>query len=280
MKIKCGNLKFKITYDEEWNIPQNVKKFKIEDDNQVDINYKIQFTKNINFGQKRIISRKQDILVSKDDKGLESRYLLPYATYTELDRENILIDVLEDFKDNFYIDTMFWSLFCLEKHMIERQSLIFHCAYMLYNGRSILFSGPSGIGKSTQADLWKTYREASILNGDRCLLLKEDKWFTDGWPVCGSSEICINERHELGAIVFLKKGLENKVVHLNKMQALKKLMTQLTINFWNTDFVNEAFSLVEDIVNNINVYELTCTPDINAVEALEKTLRENESWIL
>ena len=287
MNIKCGNLKFKITYDREWNIPQNVQKF-ITDGGEVELHYTINFTKNINPDKRCIISRKEDIIVARDEEyGLETRYLFikgmyyPYAKYTELDENNISIDVLEDFEDKFNIDTMFWSLFALERHMIKRGAMSFHCAYMLYNGHAILFSGPSGIGKSTQAELWRVNREASILNGDKCLLLKEnDKWCTDGWPVCGSSEICINERHKLGSIVFLKQGTENNVVCLNKMQALKRLMEQFTINYWNLEFVNEAFSLTEDILNSINVYELTCTPDVNAVEALEKTLRENESWIL
>lgn len=288
MNIKCGNLKFKIKYDKTWNIPQNVQKFTIENDNQVALNYKIEFTKKINTDKRCIISKKEDIIVAKaDGEDLETRYLFikgahyPYAKYTELDRDNILIDVLEDFEDKFYIDTMFWSLFALERHMIKRNSLVFHCAYTFYNGHSILFSGPSGIGKSTQADLWRANRDASIVNGDKCLLLKENGvWHTDGWPVCGSSEICINQRHKLGVIVFLKQGAENRAVRLDKIQALKMLMSQFTINYWNSEFVNQALNIAEDIVNSINIYELTCTPDVKAVEALEKTLKENESWIL
>ena len=46
------------------------------------------------------------------------------------------------------------------------------------------------------------------------------------------------------------------------------------------DFVNEAFMIAEDIVDNVNVYELICTPGIEAVEALEEALKEEESWIL
>lgn len=287
MNIKCGKLKFKITYDREWKIPQNVKKFAVEDD-QAELNYNVEFADKIEQDDRKIISRKQDIIVSKDKKqDLETRYLFikganyPYAKYTEIDQNNISVSVLKDLENRFEIDTMFWSLFALERHMIQRNSLIFHCAYTLYDNYAVLFSGPSGIGKSTQADLWRKNRNASILNGDKCILLKEnDKWCADGWPVCGSSEICVNERHELGAIVFLQQGQENKAVRLSKIQAVKKLISQLTVNYWNTDFVDKAFTLAEDIVNYINVYELTCTPDINAVETLEKILRESEPWIL
>ncbi|WP_370839368.1 hypothetical protein [Intestinibacter bartlettii] len=33
--------------------------------------------------------------------------------------------------------------------------------------KGILFSAPSGTGKSTQADLWEKYENAEIINGDR-----------------------------------------------------------------------------------------------------------------
>ena len=112
------------------------------------------------------------------------------------------------------------------------------------------------------------------------LLEKEDEnWYASGWPVCGSSQICINEKHKLGSIVFLKQGKENSAILMDKKDAVKKIISQLTINYWNKDFVNEAIILAEDIANKVSIYELTCTPDINAVEVLEKILKENEKWI-
>ena len=129
--------------------------------------------------------------------------------------------------------------------------------------------------------MWKENRGAEILNGDKCLLLKENNvWCADGWPVCGSSEICINKRTKLGNIVFLNQGKENTVNKLSKVEAVKKIISQLTINYWNLDFVNEVFTIAEDIVNNINVYEFICTPDVRAVEVLERCLEEGETWIL
>ena len=71
----------------------------------------------------------------------------------------------------------------------------------------ILFSGPSGIGKSTQAGLWTKYRKARVINGDRTLLKKENgRWMSLGWPICGSSEICYNEAYPVKAVIFLGQG--------------------------------------------------------------------------
>lgn len=285
MKIKCGEKVFNIDYNELWEVPTNSEKF-IENKKEWDLNYKIDFVDEIQFNNEQIIYNREDIIVTKNNKNLESRYLnikgfpYPYAFYKEIDQKNRVVQVLNYFKNKFTIDTLFWSLFALEKHMIEKDSLILHCNYMVHNNHGILFSGPSGIGKSTQGDLWKRYRNASIKNGDKGLLLKDDgKWHVDGWPVCGSSEICENERHKIGTIVFLNQGKENIVTLLDKKSAIKKMISQITINYWNQDFVNKAFTLIEDICDNVNIYELTCTPDERAVEVLERALKENEIWM-
>lgn len=285
MKIKCGEKVFNIDYNESWEVPTNSKKF-IENKKESELNYKIEFVDEIQFNNEQIIHNREDIIVTKNNKNLESRYLIikgfpyPYAFYKEMDEKDRVVQVSNYFKNEFTIDTLFWSLFALEKHMIEKDSLILHCNYMVYNNHGILFSGPSGIGKSTQGNLWKKHRNASIKNGDKGLLLKDDgKWHVDGWPVCGSSEICENERHKIGAIVFLNQGKENIVTLLDKKSAIKKMISQITINYWNQDFVHKAFTLIEEICDNVNIYELTCTPDERAVEVLEKALKENETWM-
>lgn len=285
MKIKCGNLGFDISYNEPWEIPLNHSKF-IENNNDTQLYYNIEFVEKIEDKKEEIISRRNDIIVSKTDKNLESRYLIirgdcrPYAYYKEEDSKNITISVLRERKDIFTLDTMFWSLFALEKHLIKKESVILHCCYLNYKNHGILFSGPSGIGKSTQARLWEKYRDAKIINGDRSLLTKEENdWYANGWPVCGSSEICINEKNKIGSIVFLNQGKENEVVKLSKIKAIKKIISELTINYWNKEFVDKAISIAEDIVNNVNVYELTCRIDEDAVDTLERILKENETWM-
>ena len=46
--------------------------------------------------------------------------------------------------------------------------LVLHSSYIVTRQeQGILFSGPSGIGKSTQAALWQRYAGAEIVNGDR-----------------------------------------------------------------------------------------------------------------
>ena len=51
--------------------------------------------------------------------------------------------------------------------MLAKDAMVLHCSVLKVKSGVILFSGPSGIGKSTQAGLWTKYRKARVINGDR-----------------------------------------------------------------------------------------------------------------
>ena len=57
-----------------------------------------------------------------------------------------------------------------EHLIIQNEGFLFHCSYIERDGNAILFTAPSGTGKSTQAELWKKYRNAQIINGDRAAI--------------------------------------------------------------------------------------------------------------
>lgn len=64
--------------------------------------------------------------------------------------------------------------------LLERNAVVLHASYIEHEGDAVLFCAPSGTGKSTQAELWKKYRSARIINGDRCLIRKGEAGFTAG----------------------------------------------------------------------------------------------------
>ena len=45
--------------------------------------------------------------------------------------------------------------------------IVIHSSAIELDGNGILFSAPSGTGKSTQANLWREHKGAVVLNGDR-----------------------------------------------------------------------------------------------------------------
>lgn len=76
--------------------------------------------------------------------------------------------------------------------LADARMLVLHSSYIVTRqGQGILFSGPSGIGKSTQAALWQRYAGAEIVNGDRALV-RPDTGTVSGVFYAGTSGISRN----------------------------------------------------------------------------------------
>lgn len=156
------------------------------------------------------------------------------------------------------------------------QVLFFHASRILYKGSAILFTAPSGTGKTTQAGLWEQYRRAEILCNDRSLLRKTEKgWYSYGYPMDGSEPVRSNMKIPLGAVVLLRQGTVNYVERLRANQAAVLLMNQLVIDIWNPDAHKSAMENILRLLEDIPVYLLICTPDIRAVETLEVELEKD-----
>lgn len=155
-------------------------------------------------------------------------------------------------------------------------TLFFHASQISYNGKGIMFSAPAGTGKSTQAKLWRHYCDAEIVCNDRTLLHKNNGiWHTYGYPLDGSEPVRSNQVNVLGCIVLLEQGTENKVQRVRPGKAISRMMEQIIIDCWNCKERTLAVELIMDLLNDIPVYLLTCTPDERAVKVLKAKLIED-----
>ncbi len=281
-QYNIGTFYFEIDTASYLTIPEMFSKFAVESDNiEADYVFQIRETEEVIEDPTEadsVISRKQDLTIGNTEAG-EYRYIGIkgiagyYACYKEVSESSAEILIREDFRDNLNFDTIFTSLFALERHMMKGNEFVLHCSYMVHNGEAILFSAPSETGKTTQANLWGKYRGSRTVNGDRALLSIEDgKLYADGWPVCGSSEICEKERFPVRAIVILSQGKENRIRNISGREAFFQLYSQITINSWNQEFVNKAVDFIESILKEVPIYHLACTISEEAVVTLEKEL--------
>lgn len=275
--FRIGGLCFSLDYSEDITIPAHFRLFQTEGEVPA-YHYALYTDDTLPQPDGVVVARREDLTVFRTETG-EARLLgvkgnpEPHSCYRELSATHAETVLLQNRMENLSIDPFFTSLLALEKKMLELDSLILHCNYLQYQGKAILFSGPSGIGKSTQAELWVKYRNGRVINGDRALLRKvEGVWTACGWPVCGSSEICHPVDTPIHAVVMLRQGQENTVTRLSPMQAFTQLYTQITVNGWDPQAGRKAISLVEEIVTSLPVYQLTCTISEEAVSCLENAV--------
>lgn len=198
-----------------------------------------------------------------------------YACYQEVASDKARVLLARDRIQGLHIDPVFTSLLALERRLIARDSLILHCAYMVYQGESILFSAPSETGKTTQANLWEKYRGSRTVNGDRALLGKrKGRWTAQGWPVCGTSEVCHNEEFPIRAVVMLSQAKENQAQQLPPGRAFPLLYSQITVNKWNIKDHLHAIDLIQELAEGVPVFHLGCTISEEAVDCLEEALKK------
>ena len=161
----------------------------------------------------------------------------------------------------------------VEHRSLENQGFVLHASCINHQGSAIVFTAPSGTGKSTQADLWKTHRGAEIINGDRIMLQRQDEGFViRGIPFSGSSGISENRVLPLRAVVYLHQAPENSVRYLRGAEAFRRVWEGCSVQVWNRTDMERCMELVMQLVTNVPVLELKCTPDAVAVETLEATL--------
>lgn len=162
-----------------------------------------------------------------------------------------------------------------EAILIHKERLCFHAACVDAELGGILFSGPSGIGKSTQADLWNSCRGAKHINGDRPILSKEQRgWRAWGSPYAGSSGCHVNESCPVTAIVMLRQSPSCRIRRLTAAEAFRAVWSGLTMYSWDKWFVEKAFDLTMELIKTVPIFEFCCTPDQAAVEFLEQELRK------
>ena len=91
--------------------------------------------------------------------------------------------------------------------MLKFGGFYLHSSAVVRDGKAYLFSGQSGMGKSTHTRLWQEVfgGDTRVINDDKPALRCIDGiWYAYGTPFCGKDGININERVPLAGICFLK----------------------------------------------------------------------------
>ena len=157
--------------------------------------------------------------------------------------------------------------------LVYSNDLMVHSAAVVYHSECILFCGVSGAGKSTQANLWRDYKDAWVLNYDKpCIINNKDKYFVSGCPWGGKEELFINESYPLKAIVFVKQSNVNKVRRISYGEAYSNMFLMNYVYPFTVEIERKYDSVITDIISSIPVFELECTISKEAVDVLYETI--------
>ena len=186
---------------------------------------------------------------------------------------NVEISVLPDHLSWFSGTEGIFNRIGMETLLLQHKGLLLHASLIKYAGKAIAFAGPSGVGKSTHANLWKEHMDALIINGDRAALRNtENGWMAFGSPYAGTSGIYVNDNGPLAAIVLLQQAGENRLREISATETFQHIYPELSVHQWDKNFVADATDLCLRMLTEIPVYMLQCRPDADAALLVKKGL--------
>lgn len=154
----------------------------------------------------------------------------------------------------------------IERIAYEFGMFILHCSCVELNGEAILFSGRSGIGKSTRANLWNKMTGSETINGDKIGLFTENgKLYACGLPVAGSSDVYVNKTLPVRAIIFLEQSPDNYTRKSDLTESLQKLFFNLIINSWDKEFCSDAAEFISRIISCVDIFISECNTEMDSV---------------
>ena len=160
-----------------------------------------------------------------------------------------------------------------EAGMVMRDGISLHASLVEKDGFGVIFLGPSGMGKSTQAKLWEKYLDADFIIGDRPGLRKiNGKWIGFGMPWDGKDAIHRQTSVPVKALVWLEQAKENRIVPMNPVQAMTVMLKQAMMPVWDDRAMDGATEMMGTLAREVPMYHLRCLPDKAAVRLTYETI--------
>ena len=169
-----------------------------------------------------------------------------------------------------------------------------HSASILYQDQVWLFSGHSGMGKSTHTNLWKEQFGTEIINGDLNLIGwnsgKQDssgqnanKTSSKGHPIvygmpwCGTSGISSTKSYPLGGIVLLGRSDNDHFESLTNDQKIVRVMQRMISPVWTEDMLEANLKCADKLAKEVPIYYLLCTKEPSAAYVMKARIDKEDA---
>ena len=160
-----------------------------------------------------------------------------------------------------------------EAGMTMRDGMPLHAALVEKDGYGVVFLGPSGMGKSTQAKLWVEHQGADFIIGDRPGLRRIDgQWIGFGMPWDGKDAIKQQKQVPIRALISLEQAPENSIRRLTKQEAMIVLLNQVMMPMWDDAAMYLLTPLMGQLATEIPFYHLKNLPNKEATDLTLETI--------
>lgn len=190
-------------------------------------------------------------------------------------------DRLEEEKERLGGDIAFaeYSLLIepLSNLLLKHGRFLFHGAAFLWHERAFLFTGQSGVGKSTQLRHWLAEypEEVTVINGDKPIIQQTSQGFiVHPSPWTGKENWGGRSNAPLGGLIILKQGLEDDIRRLSAKEAVYPVFLQFLYRPVDKESLELVCRYEQVMLDRIPVWELTNTGTVSSARLTGQTLIE------
>jgi hypothetical protein len=152
--------------------------------------------------------------------------------------------------------------------------IMIHASGVNYGGQGYIFSGASGKGKTTIAEIWSNIG-AKVIHDDRIIIRSIDGVYrmfnTPVYEDDEPSDSIINR------IFVINHGEENKIVNLRIASAVSYLMANCIQHNYSPDMIARFLGSVSLLCSKLPVSTLSFKPDRSIIEYILKNRYESTS---
>lgn len=152
------------------------------------------------------------------------------------------------------------------QRILSRDAAAIHASSVYKDGKSYLFLGKSGTGKSTHSALWMRYIEGCrLLNDDNPVIRVTDgRVMAYGTPWSGKTPCYKNLSFPVAGIVRLRQAQENRYYRLKDVDAFTALLPSCALFRGESLLADRLYSTLTRVVGLVPVGRLDCRPDKEA----------------
>ena len=146
---------------------------------------------------------------------------------------------------------------------VLHDDLLIHASAVEYCGKGYMFSGVSGAGKSTMANLWQN-AGARIIHDDRLIVRKVDNGYrlfnTPVYPLETPKSTYLYK------LFLISHGDGNHEEKTGGVSAVSSVLSNCIQHNWNPDITKSTLKRVTDLCSVVPVSRLSFIPDASVVD--------------
>jgi len=184
--------------------------------------------------------------------------------------KTISVDIHPRSSAPIIIDPLFHPLGSLLMIYLSHFSsgFMIHAAGINDNDNGYLFTGVSGIGKSTMSGLWKN-QGAKVINDDRLWVQKIDnEWKMFNTPMINYIQEPLMAN--LSKIFLLSQSPDNFINEIPKTQGALQVMANCIQHLFDKEITTTHLDSIFDMTNHTLIYELGFKPTSEIVSLIRK----------